>query len=693
MDAITVTKSCLKKILEKEEGANDHSYEFFCKLLEYSDEDVVGCVERQVNILRSSFPSTEINRAAVHNAIEIICRIARVVEYVPLIVQAGCVQALVPHLSAAVQGNEPLLYRHEIARDCALALALVASEPEYRHPIVDAGALQSLVNLLERGKSGQIPEAGIDAVTAAASAIKKLAKDSRIQSRVRSERGIPPLVELLEFPNSKVQRAAAGALRSLSLNNDANKNQIVECNALPALIMLLYSEDAYIHHEAVDVIEILVNTSPENIKKALEAGALQPVIRLLSSRCIESQKEAAVIIAQFVTQSECQVHMVQRGAVEPLIKLVQSQDVVLQELSSFALGMLAQNIHSQAGIAHSGGIVPLLNLLDSNNEVLQLSAAFALYGLSDDKDNVVDIIAAGGVQKLQGREFLLEATINYASETLENLEEKINGHVLSHLLHLMRVADKSVQGRIALALSHLCSPDDKKSIFVDSSGIDFLLELLASPDLKLQRLASEALYNLCPMDTGPPSLISQFNFGEEFFNDPRCSDVTFLIEGKRFYAQRIVLLAASDAFQAIFGGDDYRETEAKDIEISNIRWEVFELMLRYIYVGSVHVSLDVAYDLLKAADKYLLYELKRQCEHTIAQDISVENVSRTYELSLALNASSLRDNCLVFVLEKFNDLVALPGYHDLICRMLPEMRNYFVRAISRSSKLSEACQK
>ena len=40
------------------------------------------------------------------------------------------------------------------------------------------------------------------------------------------EGGIPPLVELLEFTDTKVQRAAAGALRTLAFKNDENKIQV-----------------------------------------------------------------------------------------------------------------------------------------------------------------------------------------------------------------------------------------------------------------------------------------------------------------------------------------------------------------------------------------------------------------------------------------------------------------------------------
>jgi hypothetical protein len=92
----------------------------------------------------------------------------------------------------------------------------------------------------------------------------------------RVEGGIPPLVELLEFNDTKVQRAAAGALRTLAFQNADNKNQvvdfaqqltmvgsfvivclqkwklqIVQCNALPTLVLMLGSEDPTIHYEAV----------------------------------------------------------------------------------------------------------------------------------------------------------------------------------------------------------------------------------------------------------------------------------------------------------------------------------------------------------------------------------------------------------------------------------------------------------
>lgn len=43
--------------------------------------------------------------------------------------------------------------------------------------------------------------------------------------------------------------------------------------------------------------------------------------------------------------------------------------------------------------------------------------------------------------------------------------------VLSHLLYLMHVAEKVIQRRVALALAHLCSPTDQRTIFIDNKGM------------------------------------------------------------------------------------------------------------------------------------------------------------------------------------------------------------------------------
>jgi hypothetical protein len=80
----------------------------------------------------------------------------------------------------------------------------------------------------------------------------------RIQARTRLCRGSA----------TQEQKAAASCLRTLAFKNDANKERIVECNALPLLVTMLHSDERELHYEAVGAIGNLVHSAPL-IKKAV----------------------------------------------------------------------------------------------------------------------------------------------------------------------------------------------------------------------------------------------------------------------------------------------------------------------------------------------------------------------------------------------------------------------------------------
>ncbi|CAI9260431.1 unnamed protein product [Lactuca saligna] len=57
---------------------------------------------------------------------------------------------------------------------------------------------------------------------------------------------------------------------------------------------------------------------------------------------------------------------------------------------------------------------------------------------------------------------------------------------------------------------------------------------------------------------------SMVYLGEQYVKYPTLSDVTLMIEGKRFYAHIICLLASSDAFRAMFDGGYRQGTQERD---------------------------------------------------------------------------------------------------------------------------------
>ena len=53
------------------------------------------------------------------------------------------------------------------------------------------------------------------------------------------------------------------------------------------------------------------------------------------------------------------------------------------------------------------------------------------------------------------------------------------------------------------------------------------------------------------IDCAPAEPPSHVYLGEKYVNNQTLSDVTFLVEGKEFYAHRIALLASSDIFRQV----------------------------------------------------------------------------------------------------------------------------------------------
>uniref|UniRef100_A0A383W3D1 BTB domain-containing protein n=1 Tax=Tetradesmus obliquus TaxID=3088 RepID=A0A383W3D1_TETOB len=644
----------------------------------------------------SSRPVEKIDRAALRKAAHALADYCKTDELVELIVQNGAVDAVVPLLTIADKA-EPTVHQSftEVRKEACFILGLLAVKPEYQHQIATAQALPGLVKLLqahnissppartasfggasgggnERSGSGGVARRAADAIT-------NLAHENlEIKNMVRQDGGIAPLVRLLSSWDLKVQRAGAGALRTLAFKNDDNKRQIVDCGALPLLIQMLRSEDPGVHYEAVGVIGNLVHSSQDIKQRVLEEGALQPVINLLGSSCSESQREAALLLGQFATQTpnddgpDYKSRIVQRGAVPPLIRMLSAPDTALKEMAAFALGRLAQNSHNQAGIVQGGGLPLLLELLESKHINLQHNAAFALYGISDNEDNIPCIIQVGGLQRLHdcGERLTVQASKDCVNKTIARIKQKLerdDKRVLNHVIYTMRSSDRSVQQAVAVSLAQLAPTGELKNIYVDKAGLDVLLELLTDRGATAKTLqdGAAALLELAkkvnatsPVEAQPQQPTKSVYLGEEYVNSKTLADICFLVEGRPFYAHRIALLASSEAFRAMFN-QGFRESEASSIDIPNISYETFTAMMRYIYVGSVEVEQELALPLLQASDQYLLEGLKRLCEAALAQSLSVENLVDVWQASEAYSAPQLAKRCVLFALEHCTEIIAL----------------------------------
>ncbi|XP_059401828.1 ankyrin repeat and BTB/POZ domain-containing protein 2-like [Carassius carassius] len=155
-----------------------------------------------------------------------------------------------------------------------------------------------------------------------------------------------------------------------------------------------------------------------------------------------------------------------------------------------------------------------------------------------------------------------------------------------------------------------------------------------------------------------------------FLNNPEMSDVTFLLEGKPFYAHGVLLLTASDRFRSLLAlkGTDSTQPR-KEIEISNVKYNIFQMMMSYLYCGgteSLKMDVPELLELMTAASLFQLGVLQRHCEIICAQNIDLDNAVNIYNTAKAHGAVELSTYCEGYFLQNMAGLLERESFRMLI---------------------------
>ncbi|XP_034079298.1 LOW QUALITY PROTEIN: ankyrin repeat and BTB/POZ domain-containing protein BTBD11-B [Gymnodraco acuticeps] len=117
----------------------------------------------------------------------------------------------------------------------------------------------------------------------------------------------------------------------------------------------------------------------------------------------------------------------------------------------------------------------------------------------------------------------------------------------------------------------------------------------------------------------------------QFLNNKEMSDVTFLVEGKPFYAHKVLLFTASGRFKTLLANRPCGENTC--IEISNVKYHIFMLVMQYLYAGgadALHIRNTDIMELLSAAKFFQLEALQRHCEIICTKNINTETCVEIY---------------------------------------------------------------
>ncbi|CAK9144001.1 unnamed protein product [Ilex paraguariensis] len=200
------------------------------------------------------------------------------------------------------------------------------------------------------------------------------------------------LVNLLQSPDTKIQKNAITTLLKLSIN-DNNKATIANVDAIEPLIHVLETgspeakENSFTTLFSLSVIE-------DNQVRIGRAGAIQPTIDLLGNGTPRGQKDAAMTLINFSIFHENKARIVQAGAVKALVRR-EGFLYWLRFRVGFARGKenavaaLLQLCNRFCNMVLQEGVVPLLVALSQSGTPIAKEKARALLAISETKGMVM----------------------------------------------------------------------------------------------------------------------------------------------------------------------------------------------------------------------------------------------------------------------------------------------------------------
>ncbi|KAJ8301171.1 hypothetical protein KUTeg_020158 [Tegillarca granosa] len=134
----------------------------------------------------------------------------------------------------------------------------------------------------------------------------------------------------------------------------------------------------------------------------------------------------------------------------------------------------------------------------------------------------------------------------------------------------------------------------------------------------------------------------------------------------------------SDYFKAQLS-DHFGETDTDDnsiqvVALHSITADIFTRVMYYIYQDYCELTEDTVYDVLCAADLYLLPGLKRQCANCISKYIDDSNVLSILMLSRLYSLQRLEDQCAEFIANNLEKIILLTEFAEIVKKDAKEVK-------------------
>lgn len=143
--------------------------------------------------------------------------------------------------------------------------------------------------------------------------------------------------------------------------------------------------------------------------------------------------------------------------------------------------------------------------------------------------------------------------------------------------------------------------------------------------------------------------IGGVNF-EQAFEEQLCADFKIIVGDQTIMAHSFVLTAQSQVFQIMFKRE-LAENKDNEVMIVDVEYEPMRALVKFLYPGKVDFgqSVEFAWKVLRAADKYDVPKLESVCQDFLRSQLTDEDVLRTVVEASKGNAAKLMTGCYEYL--------------------------------------------
>ncbi|KAJ3430356.1 btb/poz domain-containing [Anaeramoeba flamelloides] len=184
---------------------------------------------------------------------------------------------------------------------------------------------------------------------------------------------------------------------------------------------------------------------------------------------------------------------------------------------------------------------------------------------------------------------------------------------------------------------------------------------------------------------------------QPLINNPDLADVKFYIgkDEEEFYGHKFLLSITSPMWRTMFYSSNWSETKnngLSEVKMRDIDPEVFLKILQFSYIRQIELEENISVRVLKAADKFMMKELKDCCFEFLINNLNVKNAIDIYQEITNMNDQRQMERTLSYIStrrEVLSTANCLVNANNQTVRNILDCQALFVKEIVLFERLIE----